>query len=51
MPEATLMPFVVGFLLGAVLGTMGYRFMLKRNPELLEKWAKEIKEASGKIGS
>ncbi len=29
---------------GIGLGTMGYRYMLKRDPEKLEEWAKLIRE-------
>lgn len=34
---------IIGFVVGAVLGAAAYRFMLKRNPATLAKWAAEIK--------
>lgn len=36
--------FTVGaFAVGAAFGAMGYRYMLKRDPETLERWAREWK--------
>ena len=35
--------FITGLIVGAALGAAAYRFMLKRSPETLEKWAAEIK--------
>ena len=41
--ETAILPLVIGLILGMGLGAAGYRHMLKRDPETLEMWAKEIK--------
>jgi hypothetical protein len=34
---------VLAFLAGVAIGVVGYRYMLKRDPEALEHWASEIR--------
>lgn len=36
---------VLTFVAGIALGFAGYRYFLKRNPEKLEAWARQIKLA------
>lgn len=38
-----LITLAIGIAVGLFVGAAGYRFMLKRNPEQLEAWAREIK--------
>lgn len=38
-----LIALLVGAAGGLFVGAAGYRYMLKRNPEKLEAWAREIK--------
>lgn len=33
----------IGLVVGIGLGAMGYRYLLKRDPEKLEEWAQQIK--------
>lgn len=41
--------FAVGALVGVVAGVMGYRRRLKKNPELVDRIAAEIKAAGERI--
>ena len=43
MSEMNVVFGVICFLLGASVGLWGYRYMLKRDPETLERWAQEAK--------
>lgn len=43
-------PLVAGLALGVFVGAAGYRYLLKRDPERLEAWAKELKAASRRLG-
>lgn len=46
LPSFTSVLFLAG---GAAAGAMGYRWMLKRDPEKLEAWAQAAKRAGEKI--
>lgn len=38
-----LITLAIGAAVGLFVGAAGYRYMLKRDPERLEAWAREIK--------
>lgn len=39
-----LMTLAIGLAIGLFVGASGYRYMLKRNPDKLEEWARIIRE-------
>lgn len=48
IPYGTLGGLLVPLVAGAVVGAMGYRYWLKRDPAALEAWAKRLKELGSK---
>lgn len=40
----------IGFAAGAVTGVMCYRYLLKRDPDKLERWAAQAKSAGKSAG-
>lgn len=46
LPSIANMLFLAG---GLIVGAMGYRYMLKRDPEKLEAWAQAAKRAGEKL--
>jgi hypothetical protein len=39
----TMIMMMLSGLAGVAVGAMGYRYLLKRDPETLERWAQEFK--------
>lgn len=44
-----LIPLIIAGVVGIALGAMGYRYLLKRNPEKIEQWAAEIAALKAKM--